>query len=374
MASICQYFVESPFDVQATKGLTKALAYSGEKLFFNDNNVADIPSTGGPSSLSTIICPLILKEFFIVPKLGIMGRPAGGIDVLAQIDGYKIKLTKEEIYKIVKETNYCHFISDENFAPLDSILFHFRNNYKFKNVPSLVIASLLSKKLAVGVKKICLDIRYSTFGNFGKTIMEAKQLSQYLHEVANLLDIETSFQFTDNTKLIQPYIGRGESLLAIYEYIHDNVGMLLKKHITLDCLSMVQKIHPGRLPQTNLKNLITKNFIQNIEMQGGSYKSFINISEKTKALHHYEFNASQSGFLTIDIAGLRQLIVLIQQKYSEIYKIEYSDPCGVIFYKEQFNFVASNDLILTYRVPEEDLEIFDKNLNNIITIKKMLNE
>src|SRR5690606_14039939 len=124
--------------------LTKVLATSGETLKFSSYNTADIPSTGGPSSLSTIISPLILKEYFAVPKLGIVGRPAGGIDVLAQIEGYNLKLSKKGIYEIIDKTQYCHFISNNQFAPLDSELFKYRSENGFKNVSGLVIASLLS--------------------------------------------------------------------------------------------------------------------------------------------------------------------------------------------------------------------------------------
>src|SRR5271170_4830986 len=49
---------------------------------------ADVASTGGPSSLSTLLCPLFLRSFgSTVPKLGVSGRPAGAVDVLAQIPG-----------------------------------------------------------------------------------------------------------------------------------------------------------------------------------------------------------------------------------------------------------------------------------------------
>lgn len=62
------------FEEHKITKLAKVLAKSGETLKFSNYNTADIPSTGGPSSLSTLISPLILKEIFAVPKLGIVGR------------------------------------------------------------------------------------------------------------------------------------------------------------------------------------------------------------------------------------------------------------------------------------------------------------
>ncbi len=68
--------------------------------------VADVASTGGPSSLSTLLSPLFLRAGgAVVPKLGVPGRPAGGIDCLAQIPGYRTELSAQEVEgddKIVK--------------------------------------------------------------------------------------------------------------------------------------------------------------------------------------------------------------------------------------------------------------------------------
>src|SRR5690348_1284014 len=61
--------------------LSSTLARSGEQKRFPSNvHTADIASTGGPSSLSTLLGPLYLRALgFHVPKLGVPGRPAGGI-------------------------------------------------------------------------------------------------------------------------------------------------------------------------------------------------------------------------------------------------------------------------------------------------------
>ena len=123
MHNLCNYIKNNPFNKYEIAELTCILAHSGKTLSFSDCQTADIPSTSGPSSLSTIICPLILKEYFSVPKLGIVGHPAGGIDVLSQIEGYKTRLNRNDVYQIIEKTNYCHFISNNEYAPLDGLLF-----------------------------------------------------------------------------------------------------------------------------------------------------------------------------------------------------------------------------------------------------------
>ncbi|UTA67557.1 hypothetical protein [Emticicia sp. 21SJ11W-3] len=364
---ICSVIKKSQFDENQILKLTKILAQSGETLKFPNYSTADIPSTGGPSSLSTIISPLILKEYFSVPKLGIVGRPAGGIDVLAQIEGYNLKLSKKQIYEMIDKTQYCHFISNNQFAPLDSRLFKYRSENGFKSVPGLVIASLLSKKVAVDIKNLCLDIRYSHFGNFGSSLEEAKNLSYNFKQLSSLLDINSTFYFSDNTKLFQPYIGRGESLLAIHEYLSGSKNNWLNHHIELECNEMVRTLTGKKIEKSELKRIIIKNFTENIVFQGGSFTSFENIAKKIKNSHIYEFSAKKSGKLKFDIMKMRGAIVKIQNKYINSDQ-EFPDPCGLIFFKNQNENILENETVLTYRVLEDDLEYFKNELNNFIAI------
>ncbi|GAB6123007.1 hypothetical protein [Dysgonomonas termitidis] len=367
MEELCSIIKNIIFDKNKIADLANTLAQSGDKLNFPNLNTADIPSTGGPSSLSTIISPLILKEYFAVPKLGIIGRPAGGIDVLAQIQGYNLKLSKEEIYEIIDKTQYCHFISNNHFAPLDSKLFKYRSENNFKNVPGLVIASLLSKKVAVDIKNVCLDIRYSHFGNFGSSLEEARKLSDNFKLVSSLLGINSTFYFSDNTRLLQPYIGRGESLLAIHEYFLDTKNNWLNHHIEHDCREMVSTLTNHKIESPELKSIIIKNFTENIECQGGSIDSFENVVQKTRDSHIYEFSANKSGILSIDMMKMRDTIVKIQNKYSDK-DHEFPDPCGLIFFKNQNEHISKNEAVLTFRVVENDLEYFKNELNKFIII------
>src|SRR5690606_215029 len=190
---------------------------------------------------------------------------------------YNLKHSRKEIYEIIDKTQYCHFVSNNQFAPLDSKLFKYRSENGFKNVSGLVIASLLSKKVAVDIKNVCLDIRYSYFGNFGSSLEEAKRLSDNFKQVSNLLGINSTFYFSDNAKPFQPYIGRGESLLAIYEYFSGSNCNWLNHHIEFECGEMVRALTNKKIETSELKRISRKNFTENIMFQGGSITSFENV-------------------------------------------------------------------------------------------------
>src|ERR1700730_17369116 len=141
-----------PADSKAAAALARALAGSGMSLKCITEFSADVASTGGPSSLSTLLSPLFLREGgAVVPKLGVAGRPAGGIDCLAQIRGYESSLVRSKVEAVLNSGGYAHFVADGQMAPLDGRMFKMRQQSGYQSVPTLVAASLLSKKLAVGI-------------------------------------------------------------------------------------------------------------------------------------------------------------------------------------------------------------------------------
>jgi pyrimidine-nucleoside phosphorylase len=75
--------------------------------------------------------------------------------------------------RVIDQCGYAHFLAGAEFAPLDAALFRFRQKVGAQNIPALAIASILSKKIACGVKFAGLDVRTATHGNFGSDFSEA---------------------------------------------------------------------------------------------------------------------------------------------------------------------------------------------------------
>lgn len=346
MNSIIQLAKKEKLNNSDIADLALVLSKSGETLSFkNQEKIADIPSTGGPSSLSTLLCPLILNNLgFQIPKLGIKGRPAGAIDVLAQIRNYKIDLEIEEIKSIINDANYCHFISNNKYAPLDARLFEYRAKNKAKAIPPLVIASILSKKLSVGLGITGLDIRVFKGGNFGTTKNEAAINAKRFIEVADSLGINSKCFISDFSALKQPYIGRGESLLALNNIFNNQLTPLLKQHLN-DCIKMCNSLAKNTVNYQDGFQNIQDCFRTNLESQGASYEDFEAKATKVKKGHKNYIKAKNSGFLKIDLAKLRSVLVQ-QQNFGDT---RFPDCTGVIFLKYSNKHVNKNDRILSFR-------------------------
>lgn len=324
------------------------LAESGKQLgpFDESIPVADVPSTGGPSSLSTLLCPLQLVSLgAMVPKLGIPGRPAGGIDVLACIPGYRVTLDTDEILRCLRGCGYAHFIAGTDFAPLDARLFDYRLLVQAIAIPRLAIASLLSKKVALGIRQVALDVRVASHTNFGSTWDEARDNARIFIRVAQRLSISAKCYLTDATLPYQPFIGRGESLIAlskIFSGIHDPE---LKEHLDL-CSSIATACVEGDAHASN--DELAGIFAANLEQQGASIDSFARKVTVTQAQPTMTLMAKSDGYLTVDLNGIRSVLVDCQTA-AESRTEAFSDPCGLTLVVHHGTLVQKGDALARIR-------------------------
>ena len=328
--------------------LARLLAESGRTNAFRFGT-CDVASTGGPSSLSTVLCPIILRASgHIVPKIGVEGRPAGAVDVLATIPGYRVALNQLEFEEILSTSGFCHAIAGRDLAPLDGKLFALRKEVGAVDVPALVIASLLSKKLAVGLEQVVLDVRVWEHGNFGRTRKEAHELALQYCRVAELLGIRAICVLTDATRPYQPYIGRGETLLAIDRALYGEPDMWLQRHVEL-CFRIASLPMAETSIGTGRRN-VRDVFEMHLVAQGTSLDAYHRRLARLAAHPRVTVRAKQSGYLGVDMNSIRTTLVDCQHKAET--KDYYPDPIGVRLLVEPGTYVESGTPIAIIRYSE----------------------
>lgn len=321
---------------------------------------ADVPSSGGPSSLTTLLCPLHLRALgFVVPKLGVPGRPAGGIDVMAQIPGYRATFTGAEFNSILAKVGYAHCLAQDDLASLDARFFDFRQSVGAQSMTELAIASILAKKLALGVKHVALDVRVAAHGNFGTTWAIARENAKRFCRVSRLIGIHSVCVLTDGSVPCQPFLGRGESLWALHDVFEGTACPLLNAHANL-CFRVAAAAvggctdsQPGR---TRLKTV----FSEHVVAQGSDYFSFEKKVDQVRRSSRFAVLAQQEGFLKIDLGALRSILVDIQTRSRS--KGSFPDPCGLILRLPAGAYVWRGDVVASARMPHADWRTYRDRL------------
>jgi pyrimidine-nucleoside phosphorylase len=290
--------------------LAIALATSGEIIGLNVNApIADVASTGGASSLSTLLCPLFLRTLgACVPKLGVPGRPAGGIDVMAQLSDYSVIQSTPQIKAILDTCGYAHFLASDHHAPLDAKLFAHRKQKGATALVELAIASLLSKKIAVGLERVGLDVRVGPAGNFGTTWDEARSNSERFSRIASMLNMKAVCFLTDGKLPFQPFIGRGEGILALSTLLIGEPNSWLKQHARV-CFTMAKATLGIEEPVFPDTADLLRVFQNNLTAQGANFSQFVDHAIMIQSAAHRMVVAPTSGFLEINLNLLREVIV-----------------------------------------------------------------
>lgn len=202
--------------------LTESIAGSGKRLVIKETlgPFVDVPSTGGPASLTTLLCPLLIaNRGFRVPKLSATGSVAGGIDAMGIIPGFDTHLAGQDFIDALTQANIAHAEPSEEFCAADKFLIEGRRQFKMMENRGLAAASLLAKKFAIPGVMACFDFRVGASGNIGSDVASAREAAVLFHRVAHRLGIRIRIALTDNRVFPSSAMGRLESLFFLHSVL-----------------------------------------------------------------------------------------------------------------------------------------------------------
>lgn len=322
--------------------------------------------------MSTLLCPLFLRVGGLeVPKLGVPGRPAGGIDCLAQITGYKTTLNTDEVNETLNRAGYAHFLSSGRFAPLDSRVFKLRQVHGFQEVPTLVAASLLSKKIAVGLTTAGLDVRVAHHGNFGRSMAEAEENAKMFARAAALVGIAGRPVLTDGSVPYQPYVGRKEALAALVDVFSGTADSWLREHVETCRRLSIAAAPADREPliQAAEAGDLCHAFMENLAAQGAEEEAFGEAVRKAHGGARLEILADGDGRVSVSLEAVRRCLVTAQATGPNK-EVAFPDPAGVILLKRPGDVALKGEALATVRVDSESMVGWLKqNLSAAIGVK-----
>jgi thymidine phosphorylase len=344
------------------------LADSGSRLPL-DAQSADVASTGGISSLSTLVCPLQLRvSGFRVAKVAVTGRPAGGVDVLQTVPNYNARLSRRIAKSALRTYGYIHLLADERWAPLDARLFLYRQAFGGQSVPPLVIASLLAKKLAAGTTGAGLEVRIAEHGNFGANCARARLHAQRYTRVARLLGLVPTCALTDASQPYQPYIGRGEALLALWHVISGAASPWLRDHVEMCArISAAVASRMPSAPYPQRSPTLASAHEALLEAHGANWVGFERRVAQVRDEPRWEVVAPGTGAITYDLDRLRS--ILVERQHDELLTSHGTppDPAGVELLVRPGKRVERGAPVLSVRAPAGESRLMERLAGTVRT-------
>jgi pyrimidine-nucleoside phosphorylase len=203
--------------------LTEAMLRSGSSLDFSeiDKPKADKHSTGGVGDkTSLVIAPLAAACGVCVPMISGrgLGHTGGTLDKLESIPGYRVRLSADEAREILRRVGFVMIGQTEEIAPADRKLYALRDATATIEAIPLIVASIMSKKLAAGLGALALDVKTGT-GAFMQDETRARELARALVATGNSFGVRTEALLTDMNQPLGRAVGHAEEVIECIEIL-----------------------------------------------------------------------------------------------------------------------------------------------------------
>jgi thymidine phosphorylase len=203
--------------------LTTAMRDSGTVIGWDlDRPVLDKHSTGGVGDkVSLMLAPIVAACGGAVPMISGrgLGHTGGTLDKLDSVPGYDTTPSVEELRRVVGGPAGCAIVGQTgDLAPADRRLYAIRDATGTVESIPLIVASILSKKLAAGLGALVMDVKFGS-GAFMAERADAEELARALVEVAGGAGLPTVALLTDMDQVLGSTAGNALEVLESVGYL-----------------------------------------------------------------------------------------------------------------------------------------------------------
>ena len=297
-----------------TLALTESMRDSGTCLDWTDLGAptADKHSTGGVGDkLSLVVQPLAAACGLGVPSLtgrG-LGLTGGTADKMETIPGYVAGLSLADYRKVVADCGCSLTVQTAEIAPADKKLYALRD--VTGTVPSipLIVASILSKKLAEGADTLVFDVKCGS-GAFMKTRADADELAHALVAGAKGAGRKACALVTEMDEPLGFAVGNANEVREALDVLRgdrrprDVVALSVELAARMVALGLDMPVEAARARcEANLANgEALRRFERMVARHGGDLGAFARVGTGTPSL---EVRAAGAGWIgRIDAEGV----------------------------------------------------------------------
>lgn len=212
-------------DPKETAALTEAMLESGKILELRSvtRPKVDKHSTGGVGDkISLCLGPLVAACGAAVPMIAGrgLGHTGGTLDKLESIPGYDVHLSAQRFEKVVREVGVSIIGQTAELAPADRRIYALRDVTGTVACIPLIVASILSKKLAEGIDALVLDVKVG-HGAFMRDLDSGRELARALVSVGKRAGTHVRALLTDMDAPLGLTIGNALELREAIDVLRD---------------------------------------------------------------------------------------------------------------------------------------------------------
>jgi len=248
---------------EETVWMTHAMKNSGDTLewekIVDSDLVCDKHSTGGVGDkTSLLLAPILAACDLFVPMISGrgLGHTGGTLDKFDAIPGYNTQPDIETFKKVVREVGCAIIGQTDNLAPADKKLYSIRDIVGTVESLPLITSSILSKKIASGLKTLVLDVKVGN-GSFNSTIEIARDLSNSLVRVAKGAGLKCEAILTDMNQVLGKSAGHRLEILECINFLTNQEKDPRLNNITYELVASILMMAQNISKEEALKKIDT---------------------------------------------------------------------------------------------------------------------
>jgi len=296
--------------------LTRSMLHSGNVLKWPGDRlrgpVVDKHSTGGVGDkVSLILAPLLAACGCHVPMISGRGlaHTGGTLDKLESIPGFRTDMPLPGFQRIVEEIGCAIVGQSAELVPADRRFYAIRDVTGTVPSKALIVASILSKKLAAGLAGLVMDIKCGS-GGFMTKREDASQLAREIVATAKQLGLPTRALITDMGVPLGTSVGHALEIREVLNFLSGGHRDPRLAEVTLALCKQALAVSDVADADASLNQALDSGraaeyFARMVAAQGGPTDVFAGAVKLAQAPAQKPLTANDDGFF----AGLDALQV-----------------------------------------------------------------